>query len=247
MDCKTARMLVELRGNRAAELPAEDSVSLDRHLESCVHCRNILAVEGQLDAPVRKAMTAIPIPPGLKLRLLDRLATERGAWHRRRAWYVAAAAAAVIIGVGIVTWNPDRKPKINLYELVESADQYVESPKVAAETWLASQGIRYQPAEPFNPHLLAFHGLVTIQGKQVPMLCYKSYEDGIPVSAKVYLIRAADFDLTALQKPPDGGSLGGRGQQVKLYPAPDQPDKLVYVIVYNSRSLDPFFNQSPRT
>ena len=245
MDCNTARMLAELRGNRIDELPAEDAAALDRHMHACPDCQILLRMEEKLDAPLLKAMSAIPVPPGLKAKIFDRLATERGAVLRQRLWYVAASAAAVILAVGLLTWNPQRNPKIELAELVRITDQYVENPKVASDAWLESQGIRYEPPLPFNPHLLSFHGMVTVQGKQVPMLCYKSYEDGKPVSANVYLLRSNDFDLSSLPKQLDGGSWGG--QQVEIHRAADQGDKLVYVIIYNSRKPNPFLVQFSST
>lgn len=238
MDCNTARMLAELRGHRANELPDEDAAALDSHLNACPHCQSLLCAEEKLDAPLLKAMNAIPVPPGLKAKIYDRLATERGAVLRRRLYYVAATAAAIVLAVGFLNWNPERKPKVDLNELVKNADQQIENPKVAAEAWLASQGIRYEPPLPFDPHLLSFHGMVFIQGRQVPMLCYRSYEDGRPVSARVYLLRSDDFDLSSLPKQLDGGSWGGH--QVEVHPAADQADKLVYVIIFNSTRPDPF-------
>lgn len=243
MDCKTARMLSELRGNRISELPDEDAASLDRHLAACADCQAILRTEEKLDAPLLKAMTAVAIPIGLKAKIFDRLATERGAVQRRRLWYAAATAAAILFGIGILTWHPDRRAKADLNEIVRHADHFADSPKTASDDWLASVGIHYQPPEPFNPHMLAFHGTVVVQGKQVPMLCYKSFEDGNPVSANVYILRRSDFDLTTLQKPSDGGSWGEGGHQVKVYPSTDQPDQVVYIVVYNSRDLGPFLKQ----
>ena len=240
MECNTARMLAEIRGNRVNELPADDSAALDRHLNSCPDCQSALQLEQKLDAPLLKVMCAVPVPANLKAKIFDRLATERGAVLRRKIFYAAATAAAVIVAVGIFSWNPDRKPKIDLNELVKVTDQFDANPKGSVDAWLASHGVAYKPPEPFNPHLLAFHGLVTVQGKQVPMLCYRAFEDGQAVSAKVYLVRSIDFDLSALQKPPEGGSWGERGHQVKVY---GQPDKQIYVIIYNSRTLDPFLNQ----
>jgi Putative zinc-finger len=245
MDCNTARMLAELRGSRLNELPAEDAVALDGHLQTCPDCQSLLRMEEKLDAPLIRAMAAIPVPPGLKAKIFDRLATERGAVLRRRLWYSTATAAVLVIAVGILSWNPERKPKLELGDLVVNANQYVDDPKVAADAWLASQGIRYEPPLPFNPHLLAFHGMVSVQGKQVPMLCYRSYEDGFSVSARVYLIRSSDFDLSNLKKNLDGGSWGG--QQVEIHPAADQPDQLVYVIIYNSKKPNPFLIQFSTT
>ncbi len=235
MDCMTARILANLPGSRAAELPAEDGANLDQHLHSCSDCRRHVEIEQRLDAPMARAMQAVPIPPGLKSRILDQLATQRGAQHRRRFFYSAAAAACVFAAVGLLTWKPQSQVKFDINEFVMNADSYIEDPKPQVDAWLKAQGVHYKPPVAFDPRLLTFHGLATVQGKQVPILCYRNVERN--VVASVYILRGDDFDLSALPRTFSGSSGYGH-TEILLDPA--QPTKLAYVIRFTGDSLDAF-------
>jgi hypothetical protein len=237
MDCKNARMLAEFRGNRETELPPEDDAELDQHLNSCHECRSVLRVERQIDSHIGRAMKSVVVPFGLKSKILDRLATERGAWHRRRIFTVAAAAAAVVLAVGIVTWKPHGKKKLDLDALIANDTKWKQNPKERLETWLAVEGIRYRPDVPLDPHLIAFHGMAEIQGKQVPMLVYRNIERN--VTAQVFILRDADFDLSSLPQT-SGGTMGYYGRKVEIVQDAEQPGKIAYLILYDGDSLEPF-------
>jgi hypothetical protein len=234
MDCKTARLLAELRGDRAAELPAEDNISLDQHLLNCADCQRLRLVEERFDAPIARAMRAVAVPPALKGRILNRLATQRGAVYRKRLFYAAAAAAAVVIAVGVVTWRPHPAP-LNLYELVHSLENQSDNPRGEIDMWLAKHEIHSQPPVKFDPRLLAFHGMKTIQDKQVPTLEYRVGD----LKATVYLIRDSDFDLSSLPNATDGSGSSVEGYHIEIFRDRDQPNKLAYVIVFKN-SLEAF-------
>jgi anti-sigma factor (TIGR02949 family) len=235
MDCKTARLLAELRGTRSDELPEEDAAALDDHLTTCPDCARALAAERRLDAPVARAMRAIPVPPGLKSRILDRLATERGAWHRRRFYQVAAAAAAVILAVGLFSWESQKRVIADPNQLLASLDRDAESPEARLNDWLAAQGVAYHPPAAFDPKWLGFYGWAEFQSKKVPLIYYNNPERN--VFARVYILRDRDFNLSNL--PPAFGGSSIHGFRLELFRDPAQPDKLAYVVVTNGDSLEP--------
>jgi anti-sigma factor RsiW len=234
-------MLEELRGSRASELPAEDAADLDLHLQSCPTCQRLVEIERKLDAPIAKAMRAVPVPLGLKSRILDQLATQRGAMHRRRFFYAAAAAACVVAAVGLLVWKPYSRAAFDLNEIVLNADRSVENPNSQVDSWLSAKGIVYQPPVAFDPHLLAFYGMTTIQGRQVPTLCYRSERNDF---AQVYIIREADFDLSNLPESYNGGS-SPYGHQLMVFR--DKQNKQAYVVLFKGDSLDPFLIHSQAT
>ena len=236
MDCNTARMLDELRGFQDDELPPEDEAELEQHLQTCPECQANTRVERRIDNHIAKAMLAIPVPLGLKSKIFDQIATQRGAHYRRRIWQVTAAAAALILAVGLFTWQPRGKAKIDLNELVLNADRDIENPKEKVAAWLALQNISYHPPVPLDDRLLAFHGMTTLQGKQVPMLYYRSFERN--VFAQVYILRDEDFDLSNLPETFSGSSVFGH--QVKVFRDAERPTKLAYVILFTGDSLEPF-------
>jgi len=244
MDCKTARLLCEVRGDRDGELPPEDAASLQRHIESCPECQNRLTVETKFDTAIAKAMRAVPVPPALKARILDRLATQRGAFYRRRFFYAAAAAACVLVAVGILTWKPTQITPFDVQK-VATETKFDQARRV--DDWFVSQGIPYQAPAPFDPRLLAFHGTMPIQGKQVPTLEYQGFDPATStaVFARVYVIREGEFDLKSLPET-FSGSLAN-GLQARVFRDREQPDKLAYVVVYSGTSLDPFLTKFSST
>ena len=98
MDCKTARMLADLRGPHGTELSPDDELAFQAHLSTCSDCAPVIRGEIAFDRNLARAMVAVPIPVGLKARLLDNLTHERVGWYRRRFWQLSAAAAAVLVG-----------------------------------------------------------------------------------------------------------------------------------------------------
>jgi hypothetical protein len=238
MDCKTARLLDELRGNRESELPPEDNVALDEHLHSCTDCQRLVAAERRIDTHIAQTMKAVLVPNGLKARILDQLATERGAWYRRRIFAVTAAAAAVILAVGLFAWQPQNRVKLDPNNLIANEDHYVEDANSIVQPWLELHGIQYHPPVPFDSRLLAFHSMTTIQGKQVPMLYYRSERN---VFAKVFILKEADFDLGSLPQTYSGSSV--YGNQMTILRDKLQPDKIAYVVLFTGDSLDPFLTK----
>src|SRR5262245_58623225 len=104
MDCRTARLLFEVAGPlRPAELEAADAENLERHLSDCAECAAAAQALGREDEVLGRAMSAVPLPPGLRGRLLTRLDAERDMHNRRqtRRWLTMGAAAAVVL---IAAW-----------------------------------------------------------------------------------------------------------------------------------------------
>ncbi len=188
-------------------------------------------------------MRAVPIPPMLKSRIFEQLAQQRGAWHRKRFFYATAAAACLLFAVGILMGNRQEKVRFNANELVLNHDRSVEDPRVNVEGWLAGQGIAYHPKTALNPHLLAFHGMASVQGKQVPVLYYRSFERNL--FAQVYILRDTDFDLSTLPESYSGSS--AFGHQIVISRDAEQPTKLAYVIVFTGDSLEPFLSKFSST
>jgi len=236
-----------MRANRDGELPPEDGAALQRHLESCAECQNRHAVENKFDTAIAKAIRAVPVPPALKARILDRLATQRGAWYRKRIFYAAAAAACVLVAVGILTWKPTQSVQFDPSKLAMEQVRLLDDPRVQLDSWMESQGVTYAPPVPFDPKLMTFHGLTSVQGKQVPMVEYRGYDPATStaVVARVFVIRDGDFDLKSLPET-FGGSLAN-GLQAKIDRDRQQPNKVAYVVLYSSRSLDPFLTKYSST
>src|SRR5258707_1803989 len=107
MDCRTARLLLNFARPSAHELGTSEAEELDHHLAACSACDLVARAERQADKQFAQAMFAVPMPLGLRERLLRRLEAERAGWYGRWLLRSVAAAAALLfalwLGYGYLT------------------------------------------------------------------------------------------------------------------------------------------------
>jgi hypothetical protein len=136
MECKTARLFLPL----SAELGHEYATALQDHLAVCPECDACARATQREDAHFARAMNDVPVPTGLKGRILDKLAAARTAEWRR--WFLtrvvqpmtAAAAVLFVVSLGSLlysmlwpvdidpTWVASRETNIRLTD-VKDADE----------------------------------------------------------------------------------------------------------------------------
>src|SRR5262245_38578280 len=115
MDCRSARLLLDfdrpqLQGTRP-ELEGDEVEALRTHLADCDACRSLAQDERAADDALSRAVKAVPVPDGLRDRLLARLSAERDAWWRRVLLRSAGVAAAVFLAVwGAMLWRSYHLP-----------------------------------------------------------------------------------------------------------------------------------------
>jgi anti-sigma factor RsiW len=154
MDCRTARLLLELSRPRAAELEASEAKALDGHLADCPDCAALAEAEGRADAALGRAMRDVPLPPGLRDRLLGRLEAQRRTWRRRRVFRGLAAAAAVLLVIGLGWyWQTPRRLEVDLAQV---HTRVVGAPAAAEDVvaWVRSRGVPASVPTEFNYSLL---------------------------------------------------------------------------------------------
>jgi hypothetical protein len=240
VECKIAQLLAVYLAPGKSELDAEQTAALEGHLRSCPQCARDIRLEQALDQRVARVMRAVPIPGLLKAGILERLEAARPkVWHRRPLWRVAAAAAAVLLAVGLVlTFGGSGRVQLDPQKIVAEND--AKGPKPDAQRWLAEQGIAFVPQIPLNLDLLSFYGLTEFQKKTVPTL--ELYNAQRNVIARVYVVREPDFDLKNL--PDTNSSLSGPWR-VEILRDQNFPARLAYVVVYTGDNLEPFKAPAP--
>src|SRR5690606_38408018 len=83
MECRTARLLLDLAHPPADPLDAADAGALEGHLACCPDCAALARGQGRFDDAVGLAMRRVAVPEGLRDRLLARLEQEP---PTRRRW-----------------------------------------------------------------------------------------------------------------------------------------------------------------
>jgi hypothetical protein len=254
MDCKTARLLFDFARPKPAELAGDDAADLEGHLGACAECHAVARGQRQLDDHLGRAIRDVPVPDGLRDRLLERLAAERRAWYHRLAKRAgaAAAAAAVLLAAGLwFFWPRHQLPAPDLEAMVETLSWNDNSRGSAAaiEEWFhtkypgwAMVAPREAEGRTLNYGLLVYADLADFQGQRVPLLLFsKENKQAGNKQARVYVLSQKQFKLDELlQQPP----MNSKGYTVVVSPCPDDAG-LVFIFIYTGDSLAPFLIGPP--
>src|SRR5262245_53287720 len=166
MECRNARLLLEFTRPGGGELDAVEAQALDQHLSECPECAALARAERRADEHLGRAIRDVPVPDGLRERILGKLAAERDAWYRR--WVIRAGGiAAALLLVALVGWWlwPPSLPALTTADvphLVEAKprlnqdDIYIDFRK-KVETELPPG---------FNYNLVKSYDLATLHGRQ---------------------------------------------------------------------------------
>lgn len=242
MDCRNAQFYLRLRRQAADELGPEVTVELSRHLAHCSPCAAEASALAGVDRAIGTAMRAVPVPAGLRNRLVARVSEKRGAALRNKVYrYVAVAAALFLtVGLGFGAFRSNR-PQLDTRELASRAE-VVEDPRAAEQgvsQWLEEQklprdlpGVGPQRNGRLDFGLLVHYGTERVRGRDVPVVLFRE-SDRVPGTevvpfnprgfAKVYVFRVDEFDTRAAQSIPMS--------RLTVDVIRDQPG-VVYVVVH---------------
>lgn len=239
MDCKTAQFLIDLSRPRAPELDARELESLESHLAECPTCAQLAHTQQRIDAHLGAAMRAVPLPEGLRQRLVRRLAGERGAAHRRRWLHSVgsfAAAAAILLALTLGWGLHSAPPAVDFEKLVDiSVTEMANPDRDRVDDWLKTIHVKTPAPDHFDYRLFRSYHLADLQGQRVPLLLFTRTENAQVYQARVYLLSADQFDLRALAASLPVASLC----KIAVLSQPHHP-RHAYLVVYTGEALEPF-------
>src|SRR5260370_37454602 len=96
MDWHEVRSLLAFRRHDSDQIDPTERAPVQQHLDNCLDCAAASQSEHLLDAALGAAMRDVPVPKDGKARLLAKLDASRP-----RPWMPIAAAAAVLLALGI--------------------------------------------------------------------------------------------------------------------------------------------------
>ncbi len=243
MDCKSAHLLMEFARPGSPELDAGEAEALRQHLAECGDCAALAAAERRADEHLGRAMRDVPVPDGLRQRLLTRLTAERKAWYRHRPVLgFGAAAAVLLIGwVGHLLWF-NRLPAISNEYVRQLADR--QRPTTAKEVAEAFKELRVEVTPPprLNYRLLKSYDLSLFQQwHQVPHILLVAPAEGNrrEATAHVYILSKRRFDLERTFQNV-GQFLNGSHFTVESEFSDDEDKSFLYVMFYTGDSRAPF-------
>lgn len=237
MDCKTARLLLCFCRPDAADLDDADAEALHIHLCACSECGALADAESQLDARLRRAMRAVPVPSDLPDRLLAQLQQQRRRWYRRHVFWPVGVAAALLLTITAGLLLMDRRIVPNAERLGDEALSLTGAAADQVERWFREQGVITRVPREFNYALLTACQLERFEGvPDVPVLVFRRDN----AWAKVYVLSGRRFYLEKAleQRWASGGLL------VELREFRDDRH-YAYLVLCTGAPLDAFFSEPP--
>src|SRR5262249_37186855 len=101
--CRMARLLLEFTHPGGSELRPAEAAELETHLHTCLECDAAARTDRRVDEHLGRAVREVPLPVGLRQRVMDRLARDRAVARRRWAFRAVGSAAAVFL-VALSWW-----------------------------------------------------------------------------------------------------------------------------------------------
>lgn len=237
MDCNTARLLIELQLSAPHDLADTEQSALNAHLAECVCCAELTRSEQEFDRFLRARRHGVPVPSGLRDRVLVSLARDQTAAFWRQTYRVASAVAAVLLFAAAGVWLSWPRPAhFDSTSLARSfgAGQGVVDRASAVEFF--RNEYRVETAAPsdaeFDYRLLTACDMTKLQGQSVPQLRFQRNETQ---RAVVYVVRRGQFEPNTLEP---GELLVGSPCSVQVLPT-DDPN-FVLVVAYTGRDLRDF-------
>lgn len=227
MDCKTARMILELFPTNSQELADDEREALEHHLTQCRECDQLAQRERRLDHHLSTAMRDVPIPGGLKSRIYGQL-NNQGKEKRQKRWSRAAslaAAAVVLLALGYwIFTRPSTRTKVSFDEIALELTAPDNMPKKGEiEQWFANNDMKVTLPAEFNYRFLAVYTYRPLANKQVPFLLFRQG----PAELEVYLLPSSMFNL---KDWPEVQRVDSGGKNVEIR----RQAKQVYLCVYKS-------------
>ena len=200
MDCRDAQFYLRMRRHAADELGPDVTAPLDNHLSTCPACAADARATASFDRAVSRAMVGVPVPAGLRAKLVTHVASRQGEILRRKVYQTAAAVTAALLVVGIVAGIvSNTRPGLNVSDLVERNGEVYAHPQESTEKWLAEQKLPGRLPLPFDYRLLTYRGHEEVQGRNVPVIVFHSRQGS--GFAKVYVFpHDGTFDLKSVRE-----------------------------------------------
>jgi hypothetical protein len=239
MDCRHARMLLEVAHPLATELEATETEALAVHLADCPECGPLAEADRRVDEKIGAAMRDVAVPQGLRERIGRRLQVERDVWLRGLVIRTLGAAAAVIaVGwIGLLWIGKPVEP--DLHQVLGVVDQRESSAKMVEQVF-ADMGVTMVAPRKFDYRNLVSFNMAVFpdgNGKLAPHLVFvRREQNGAQFSAQVYVLSGRTFKLDEIRT----ATLVGSQQNIKVDGIESNPH-VVYVIIYTGPSCDAFF------
>jgi hypothetical protein len=248
MDCSNARLFLFFNTPAGADLAGPEAEELRRHLAQCSECHALAGAEQRLDQHLGRAMRDVAIPDGLRGRILQRVAAERGEWNRRWAAHAARAvagiAALVLVCVGVWWWWTKPPSRIDAHEVAKAMSVYpvrdaraVNEQLVGLQGWEVPKDGRGAPTDVNYSYLTGAPALAILPGYDKVKAPQLVFTRAVPtrsgvVEQKAVIFIINDKEFTVVEEQPQDDS--GYQYRVEVYKPPSS--SYTYLVLYTGNS-----------
>lgn len=256
MDCDNARLFLPFVTPGGKDLDGAEAAELHAHLEQCTACNTLAMNANRIDQHLGRAMRAVPLPAGMKERILERLADDRGAVRRRwlkRAGQVAAIAAVLLMVVwaGYAGWYVPKMERVDADMIHMKTSLGPPDYDQVNQAVAHLDGVMVVPlgARPVAPDFCNYDYLVgepalaelpAHPGQRVPQLVFVRPSSDLPKREKarkaiVYVIRKDQRNKVS--DPTIAVQDDEYRYKIDVRQAPNDPS-LTYVVLYDGDNYD---------
>ena len=114
MDCQTALQMIEMHPHEVPDWRSVDSDAVLEHLAECALCQSAAAEIREWDSRLQAVMTAVPVPEGVRERLLSQLSKSapevayglkaRTPTRRSLKWVLTGLSLSLALAAGMAFW-----------------------------------------------------------------------------------------------------------------------------------------------
>jgi hypothetical protein len=249
MDCSNARLFLCFHRPGCDDLDGPEAEELNRHLAHCTECGALADTERRLDQHLGRAMRAVEVPEGLRGRILQRVAAERGDWYRRwtarAARVVAGVASLVLVCVAGWWWWAKPPSRINAQEVASAMSvtpirdaRAVNGQLTALWAWDTPKDSRGAPTDVNYTYLTGAPALAILPGYdkvKAPQLVFtravSSRRGVVEQKAIIYILNDKEFTVEETQDD------NGYQYRVERY-KPDPSSNYTYLVLYTGDNWD---------
>lgn len=222
MECRDAQFYLRLKRHAGApgtdELGPEVQGALAEHCAACPACAADSRAASNFDRALAAAMNDVPVPAGLRERLLANTGEKAARVARSRVARagVLALAASVLVLIGFGAYGLAR-PVVDTDGIANAADLQSHDPETATRAFLERNGAPPALPLPFDYALHVFNGYERVGGRDVPVVVFRSPDPADRGTAVVYVFEHdGRFNLKHLREAQVSGSrvvVYGQGAQ----------------------------------
>ncbi len=200
MDCQTALQMLEMHPTEVPTWRSVDQGSVQEHLVACALCQSAATEIHEWDTRIQSVMTTVPVPEGVRERLLAQLLKSSPAAaaqsipqapaRRMLKWVVSGLSLSVALAAGLFFWSNSPSQMLTA-EVGKSAAEMLARPGTPPAAFDRSFSVtlaeeRWQrvcPAPPVGLDLdgRAGHDVAAYQ-VHIPSLRFRGWLVLVPVS-----------------------------------------------------------------